>query len=102
MEEAELCYTSALKIDASNPKVYKKLGGLNDMKKNFTEAAKLYTTAFNLDKNDKDSLFKLGWSNYRDEKQDGLRQMREAIKHDGMTAENYAKLGEILMRDTDD
>ena len=29
----------------------------------------MYQTALNLDKNDKDALFKLGWSNYRDENQ---------------------------------
>ena len=69
MDEAELCYTSALKIDASNGRIYKRLGGLSDQKKNFKEAVKMYQTALNLDKNDKDALFKLGWSNYRDENQ---------------------------------
>lgn len=93
-------YGQSLRFNPNNFECLLKMGKCYDRKREFAASIQEYDKAVNIDPSSANALFRLGWSQVRNEiKSDGLRNMRTATTMQDAPAMAFSKLGEVLMRE---
>ena len=93
-------YGQSLRANPDSVDCLIKLGKCYDRKREYKASIEEYEKALKIEPDSSLALFRLGWSQVRDDKKEiGLRNMRTATTMPGASATSFSKLGEVLMRE---